>query len=297
MVRTGLSLPGSDMLEREATKPSSLQSVAVPGLRLICRLLVVASITVLTAVFPSSHDAPVHRLAAADQSRSQRAEIVLAVPIGQRGSISLPDGTALVLNTSSRVRANVQEHLRDIVLEQGEILADVKEYSALPAVIHTSHFDLETTAARLHIRIERSGMTTVDVLSGAGLLRPNHSARPVKVIAGQTALVGDETLIVTAFEPAQIARALAWQDGQVVLQGETLEEAVAEFNRYNRRKLVVADSTLARLRVGGRFEATDVEGFVSALQKTFSVRPVAVRSGGAGASVVVLMAAHRGATT
>jgi ferric-dicitrate binding protein FerR (iron transport regulator) len=297
MVRTGLSLPGSGMLEREATMPSSLQSVAVPGLRLICRFVVVAIITTLTAVVPSSHDTPAHPLAAADQSRSQRAEIVLAIPVGQRGSISLPDGTDLVLNTSTRVLANVQEHSRDIVLEEGELLADVKEYSALPAVIHTSHFDLETTAAKLHIRIERSGMTTVDVLSGACLLRPNRSAHPVKVIAGQTALVGDETLIVTAFEPAQIARALAWQDGQIVLQGETLEEAVAEFNRYNRRKLVLADPALARARVGGRFEATDVDGFVSALQKTFSVRAVSVRSGGAGASVIVLMAAHQSAVT
>ncbi len=287
------------MSERKARKPSGARLAAEPGLRLISRFVVVAIIAVMTSVIPSSRDASgEHKLrAAAGSSRPERAEFVLAVPIGERGSISLPDGTDLVLNTSTRVRANVQEHSRHIMLEEGELLADVKEYSAVPAVIHTSHFDLETTAAKLHIRIERNGTTTVDVLGGASLLRPNGRAQPVTVVAGQTALVRDETLIVTAFEPAQVVRALAWQDGQVALQGETLEEAVAEFNRYNRRKLVLVDPTLARVRVGGRFQASDVDGFVSALQNMFGVRPVAVRSGGAGASVVVLMAANRRAST
>jgi transmembrane sensor len=290
MVRTGLSLPGSDMLERKARKPLRPQPVVDRGLRLISRFVVAAIIAVLISLIPSETR---HELRAARASPAERAQIVLSVPIGERGAISLPDGTDLVLNTGARVRANMQEHSREVVLEQGELLADVKEYSAVPAVIRTGHFDLETTGAKLHIRIERNGVTTVDVLSGASVLRPTRHAQPVKVIAGQTALVGDETLIVTAFEPEKVVRALAWQDGQIELQGETLEEAVAEFNRYNRRKLVIVDSTLARVRVGGRFEATDVDGFVSALQNMFGVRPVAVRSGGAGASVVVLMAANR----
>jgi ferric-dicitrate binding protein FerR (iron transport regulator) len=47
--------------------------------------------------------------------------------------------------------------------------------------------------------------------------------------------------------------------------------------------------------VGGRFETTDVEGFVDALQHLFGVRVLSVRSGGRGASTLVLLPSDRDA--
>jgi transmembrane sensor len=47
---------------------------------------------------------------------------------------------------------------------------------------------------------------------------------------------------------------------------------VAEFNRYNRRQITIADPAIANLRVGGSFEATDPQSFVNALEQSFGVR-------------------------
>jgi transmembrane sensor len=51
----------------------------------------------------------------------------------------------------------------------------------------------------------------------------------------------------------------------------TLAEAVAEFNRYNRRQMVVDDPRIATLHIGGVFDATDLNSFVEAL-RTFGIR-------------------------
>jgi transmembrane sensor len=59
----------------------------------------------------------------------------------------------------------------------------------------------------------------------------------------------------------------------VTFAGETLAEAVAEFNRYNSRKLVIADRSISFISIGGQFRVSDVQSFVAAL------RPLGVRAG------------------
>ncbi len=53
----------------------------------------------------------------------------------------------------------------------------------------------------------------------------------------------------------------------MVFDGESLSTVVAEFNRYNRRQLHIADSATARTPFTGRFEATDLESFLEALER------------------------------
>ena len=57
----------------------------------------------------------------------------------------------------------------------------------------------------------------------------------------------------------------------MTFQGETLAEVTDEFNRYNRKQLIVTDPFIANRRIGGAFQATDPESFVSALRKGFGV--------------------------
>jgi len=66
---------------------------------------------------------------------------------------------------------------------------------------------------------------------------------------------------------------LAWagmyqKDGWLAFRGQSLESVVVELNRHNRRKLRIADPQTARLRVGGKFRVTDLDGFVAALGLT-----------------------------
>jgi ferric-dicitrate binding protein FerR (iron transport regulator) len=47
---------------------------------------------------------------------------------------------------------------------------------------------------------------------------------------------------------------------------------VAEFNRYNRRQMVIADPAIANRRVGGGFDANDIDSFILALEHSFDIR-------------------------
>jgi transmembrane sensor len=53
-----------------------------------------------------------------------------------------------------------------------------------------------------------------------------------------------------------------------------LSEAVSEIERYTDARIVVSDSRVAGLRVGGRFRTDDVQGFLDGLQAAL---PVTIR--------------------
>ena len=68
------------------------------------------------------------------------------------------------------------------------------------------------------------------------------------------------------------------QATQLSYQGETLAQAVSELNRHNHhRRLIIADSEIASVKLSGRFDARDPESFVAALAP-LGVRSVASRS-------------------
>ena len=82
---------------------------------------------------------------------------------------------------------------------------------------------------------------------------------------------GGGKLTVRRVSATETSRHLAWQVGELSFQGETLSEAVAEFNRYNRRKLRVEDPSIGSLQIGGNFQALDVDSFVAALGRSFGI--------------------------
>jgi transmembrane sensor len=62
-------------------------------------------------------------------------------------------------------------------------------------------------------------------------------------------------------EKVNSAHALAWANGQLILQNETVGEAVEEFNRRNRLQLRVEDAQLAGSHLCCVFDASDPEAF------------------------------------
>jgi transmembrane sensor len=89
---------------------------------------------------------------------------------------------------------------------------------------------------------------------------------------------------VAPLDQDALQRRVAWRVGVIELRGETLEQAVAEFNRYRTAKLVVADPRLAAIRVGGSFETDESEKFLAALRSGFGV---STREGADGAVYLV----------
>ena len=91
-------------------------------------------------------------------------------------------------------------------------------------------------------------------------------------------LFGD-TAVFDGFEPEavntlsldQVQRNLSWQQGMLVFQGESLEDALIEMSRYTDSEFEIMDDSLKSLRVAGYFKVGDSEGLLHALQNNFDI--------------------------
>ncbi|HEY0956663.1 MAG TPA: hypothetical protein VGE36_18045 [Roseateles sp.] len=78
----------------------------------------------------------------------------------------------------------------------------------------------------------------------------------------------------------QLDQLLAWQRGFAVLDDTTLNEAVADMNRYSKVSITLRDpQTLGALRVSGTFRTGDNEAFAQAVARLHGL-DVVPRDGG-----------------
>jgi transmembrane sensor len=189
--------------------------------------------------------------------------------IGGFSRIVLEDGSVIDLNTDSEVRARVGARQRDVRLVRGEARFQVAHDTTRPFIVSAANADVRAVGTAFSVRL-RQRQVEVLVTEGTVAIDASDVARAPPVHAGEAAVVMPDRMSVRRLEGPQLESRLSWTTGRLQFRGDSLAEAVEEFNRYNRRRLRLADASLASLRVGGTFNATDPESFAAALASTFN---------------------------
>ena len=102
--------------------------------------------------------------------------------------------------------------------------------------------------------------------------RDRPRAATEEITRGDTVIAQGASTLVTAMSAERVAGELSWRRGMLTFDQTTLAQAAAEFNRYNTRKLVVADPATAQSRIGGTFEAENVDAFAHLLQSAYGLK-------------------------
>jgi transmembrane sensor len=206
--------------------------------------------------------------------------------IGGYEHVTLADGSAIQLNTDSQIRARLTSDRREIQLIRGEAQINVVHDAHRPFTVSAASTSLRADPpgnARAAFVLRMRGPNGVDVAVTEGTVLLGPSDRIIDVAlgrntsflstlgAGDAATVRAEGIHLAKVAMEDLNRKLSWTIGLLSFQGETLSEVTDEFNRYNRKHLVVTDPQIADRRIGGAFQATDPDSFVSALQKWFDV--------------------------
>jgi transmembrane sensor len=191
--------------------------------------------------------------------------------VGGFSRIVLDDGSVVDLNTDSDVRVRIRSGAREVRLLRGEGRFQVAHDPGRPFTVSAADADVRAVGTAFTVRLHESKRVDVTVSEGIVAIEAARLHAP-PVHAGEAAVVLPDRVSVRRLEQQQIDRHLSWISGRLQFGGDSLGEAVAEFNRYNRRQLKLADAGLARLRVGGTFNATDPESFAAALNSAFNLR-------------------------
>ena len=193
----------------------------------------------------------------------------LATSIGELRTITLADGTRLVLDTNTRLDTRFGRDARKLVLHEGRIDVDVAR-DARPFAVVSGRGVVRDVGTRFEV--ERHGEDVrVMLMSGAVNVSLGAGGGGEATLApGQQARFGADGGIVVG-EAGAIADAAAWTQGTLVFKQRRLGDLIAEVNRYSTVQIRLADDSLAELRVSGVFRVGDQASLLEALRAGWSL--------------------------
>lgn len=210
-----------------------------------------------------------------------------ASAIGEVRRLPLTDGSTILLNTDSEVFVRLTQERREVDLRRGEALFEVAHDTTRPFIVHANDTMVRAVGTAFAVRLDDAQIDVtvtegvVELSDAAAMHRvgaePSAPAVPIRqrVKANERAVIAHaHAPEVEAIEPPQVSRKLAWRDGMVSFDGESLRTAVSEINRHNRRQIVVSDAALGSHPLVGVFRATDIEGFAAAAATTLKARAI-----------------------
>lgn len=182
-------------------------------------------------------------------------------------ALPLSDGSRITLNTASEIRLAIDHSGREVELKHGEAFFEVAHDPSRPFSVDAGGRRITVVGTKFSVRHEHGDLRVV-VTEG----KVSLSDSDVILRAGTIANAKQgESMTVQERTPAQAEELLSWRDGYLTFDETPLAEAIAEFNRYNARKLVIADAALASLPVSGHFRWTSIESFARLLEEGFPV--------------------------
>jgi transmembrane sensor len=212
-------------------------------------------------------------------------ELAAATEVGAQRQLDLPDGSIVQLNTDSAVEVHYEKAERRVRLVRGEAYFTVARNQQRPFIVNAGGVDVRVMGTVFNLRLRPDA---VDVLVTEGKVRVAPSADLTRDVSSVPAeplselTAGHKVSIElrapavaptapVEVSPVEIRQALAWQAQRLEFDATPLRDIVAEFNRYNRHKLVIDDERLSAKRFGGTFPAADYETFVRMLQADFGI--------------------------
>ncbi len=191
--------------------------------------------------------------------------------VGQRATVTLPDGSQVTLNTDTVVRTVADGERRLVHLDRGQAFFRVARDPGHPFVVAAAGRTVTALGTAFDVRVDDGELKVVLV---EGKVRVQAASRPpsaaastpmaTDMSAGSQLVAHDDT--EWRLTPTDVDRETSWLKGQLVFDDESLGDIVEEMNRYSTRRIVLADSNLAKYRLSGNFTPGDVHGFARMLR-------------------------------
>lgn len=193
---------------------------------------------------------------------------------GEVREVALEDGSTASINTDTELQVAMTDSVRHLRLARGEAWFEVRKDAARPFEVEAG--DVRVRALGTAFSVRRKG-SEVEILVTHGTVESwvaGYERERVKASAGTrvVAAAGRPPQVIAA--PQDVDNTLAWRRGEIMLDGMPLGDAAAEFNRYNARKIVIADPAFARERMVGQFRMREPAAFAKAVRDALGARVV-----------------------
>ena len=200
----------------------------------------------------------------------------------ERRVVTLDDGSRMFLDGRSRVRVDYTKQARNLEVLEGQARFDVAHDVEHPFIVTArdrkiiatgTAFGVDVQGSTVLVTLLEGSVTVIDTETGG--TASEMAAAPVVLRPGEQMAAAPASR--AQVKKVDIARATAWERGQLVFEDEPLRTVVERINRYARTPVTVADDKVGNLRISGVFNTGDVTAFIDAVTRYLPIK--AVRTG------------------
>lgn len=194
--------------------------------------------------------------------------------VGERSTVTLPDGSLMTLNTASLAQVAYDRSERGVRLLAGQAMFTVAHDRAAPFRVYAGDRVITATGTAFEVYLD-GDRVRVALLEGSVTVAPRSRSAATPLSAGETLSAG-EVLTAAPDTPTRVRsedveRLAGWRGGLVAFDDTPLIEAVREINRYTTKPIVVADAAAGRNRVSGTFRVGEPDRFARTMSELFPV--------------------------
>lgn len=199
---------------------------------------------------------------------------VYATAVGEQRTVVLPDQSRMMLNTDTRARVLFERDVRVVELEYGEATFSVARDANRPFEVRAVQGTARALGTEFNV-FSNNDEVTVSVLDGkVEVIAPpstSGGAAPRSAVLMHGEEVRYSNVAMSKIGRADAVRISAWHTGRISFDGMALAQALREFNRYRTKPIVLADESLADVRVSGVFRIGETEALLRALNTAFEI--------------------------
>jgi transmembrane sensor len=192
-----------------------------------------------------------------------------ATAIGERRTITLADGSTVVLDSATSLDIAYADAERRIVLRDGQIFVSVKPEAARPFVVEAGEGKVRALGTAFNVRRDDGGARVAVTEHAVRVTYDGKSSVDLREGEGVAYRPRDGLGRPGAIDVRDVT---AWRQGEIVFDGRPLGEVANELGRYRRGTVVFTDASLKTMPVTGVFNTADTDAFFTALEITLPVR-------------------------
>ncbi|MCB2114505.1 MAG: FecR domain-containing protein [Parvularculaceae bacterium] len=201
-----------------------------------------------------------------------------ATAVGDQTTITLEDGSSVLLNTDSELRVEFERDRRLVRLGKGEALFDVAHDAQRPFLVVAADGVVRAVGTAFSVRLRDNDSVEVTVVEGRVALSRASGAQNIgrgeevaELSAGQNALFNKGVEQIKDIPESEINRKLSWRQGVLAYAGEPLEDVIADISRYTDMDIEIEGEALRKMPVGGYFRVGEVDALFESLELTFGL--------------------------
>ncbi|WP_036714759.1 FecR family protein [Paracoccus sp. J55] len=186
----------------------------------------------------------------------------------ERQTITLPDGSTVLMDADSALDADNSPTERRVRLLRGAASFDVQP-SQIPFIVEAGGGEVRVLGTQFDVNLNDQGVL-VTLSRGSVQVSLDDTGQQVVLTPGESVEYNGAGL--QAARAVDLEESTAWHEGRLIFNNARLADVVAQISRYRDGRIVLVGSSVGKRRVSGNISLDNTNAALRAMQSSVGFR-------------------------